>query len=225
MIYITGDMHGDRGRFLFFPWDKLLNQNDTLIVCGDFGFLFFTDEQELRFLDTLEDYAFTICFLDGNHENFDAINAFPQETWHGGRVHRIRKNVLHLMRGQIFALEGKTFFTMGGAYSIDRYRRVRNESYWEEELPSNEEYRQAAKNLEQHGFHVDYILSHTAPRSMILRLCATPDPHDAELTGFLDWVLHETQFCHWYFGHWHMDRTITPQCTAVYQKTIRLTEQ
>ena len=37
--------------------------------------------------------------------------------WHGGKVHRIRPHVLHLMRGQIFELEGFRFFTMGGAKS------------------------------------------------------------------------------------------------------------
>ena len=39
----------------------------------------------------------------------------PVAEWHGGKVHRIRPHVLHLMRGQIFELEGCRFFTMGGA--------------------------------------------------------------------------------------------------------------
>ena len=39
--------------------------------------------------------------------------------WHGGKVHRVRPHVLHLMRGQIFELEDSRFFTMGGAKSHD----------------------------------------------------------------------------------------------------------
>ena len=37
---------------------------------------------------------------------------------HGGKVHRIRPHVLHLMRGQVFDIEGHTFFTMGGVKSV-----------------------------------------------------------------------------------------------------------
>ena len=44
---------------------------------------------------------------------------YPIENWHGGRVQPIRPHVLHLMRGQVFELAGRTFFTMGGAASHD----------------------------------------------------------------------------------------------------------
>lgn len=29
--------------------------------------------------------------------------------WQGGKVHEIEEGILHLMRGQIFEIEGKTF--------------------------------------------------------------------------------------------------------------------
>ena len=35
------------------------------------------------------------------YENFDLLNALPEKEWHGGRVHEVRENILHLMRGQI----------------------------------------------------------------------------------------------------------------------------
>lgn len=38
MVYITGDTHGDIS-FLKNPKLKKLNEKDTLIICGDFGFL------------------------------------------------------------------------------------------------------------------------------------------------------------------------------------------
>jgi hypothetical protein len=46
------------------------------------------------------------------------------ENWHGGKVQAIRKNVLHLMRGQIYEIEGQTFFIMGGAACHDTYNGV-----------------------------------------------------------------------------------------------------
>ena len=222
MVYVTGDTHGDQMRFSDGYWDAGLTADDTLIICGDFGFVFENDDSENRFLDDLEKRSYTICFVDGNHENFPAIFSYPEVTWNGGKVHRIRENIYHLMRGQIFTIEGKTIFTMGGAYSVDRPWRRLNESYWYEELPCDAEFKEAVRNLEAHHFKVDFILTHTAPDSIIYELChlekinmlARHDT-DAELTGFLEWVKRETTFRHWYFGHWHIDRSITERFTVL----------
>ena len=108
MIYVTGDTHGDRFRFI----RNMLNddswtKDDYLIICGDFGYLFFNNSAEEKFLDFLETKPYTICFCDGNHENFPAIFKYPQEKWNGGNIHRIRKNIIHLMRGQVFTIKNK----------------------------------------------------------------------------------------------------------------------
>ncbi len=218
MIYITGDTHGEQARF----YDRRLLPNgdlkdgDYLIVCGDFGYVFKDDTTERLFLNDLEKVPYTILFVDGNHENFPAIYEYPVVEWHGGKVHQIRKNILHLMRGEIFEIDGKTFFAMGGAYSIDKYMRNEGFSWWPQEQPNDEEYKNAAKNLKEHDFKVDYILTHTLPREMVLRLGKYPDAHDMELTGFLEWVMYETDFKHWYCGHWHNDIDLTDKFTILW---------
>ena len=210
MIFITGDTHGEQSRFRAFldygeaTWTK----DDILIVTGDFGYIFRNDFMENRFLNELATRPYTICFCDGNHENFPAIYEYPVKEWNGGKVHEIRPNIFHLMRGQIFTIGGKTFFTMGGAYSRDKAMRTPGFSWWKEELPNNEEYKEATENLKAHDFKVDYIISHTAPSEIIRRMGITPDPHDAELTGFLEWVMYETDFQKWFFGHFHSDEEI-----------------
>lgn len=211
MIYVTGDTHGEQSRFDYLATQGELSwtKDDCLIVCGDFGYLFRDSSVEHIFLNSLENKPYTICFVDGNHENFDKINAYPTEKWNGGFVHRIRKNVLHLMRGQIFEIEGKKIFTMGGGYSRDRYMRVLGKSYWRDEMPSDAEYKLAIANLKSHNFSVDYIITHTAPTEIIRYMRSIPDPHEIELNGFLEWVMYETKFKRWYFGHWHNDKEIT----------------
>ncbi len=48
------------------------------------------------------------------------IAEYPLEEWHGGLVrHIVRDKVILLERGQIFNIEGHTFFTFGGAASHD----------------------------------------------------------------------------------------------------------
>lgn len=61
--------------------------------------------------------------IDGNHENFDMLEDYPDDFWNGGRVHFISDNIFHLARGQVFEIDGLTFFTFDGGNSIDKGSR------------------------------------------------------------------------------------------------------
>ena len=122
------------------------------------------------------------------------LNALPIAEWNGGKIHRVRDHILHLMRGQVFRLDDMTFFTMGGATSHDiegsvlnpsapdfrvqyfqailfgKRFRILDESWWPEELPSDEEYEEALVNLEQVGWQVDCILTHCAPTDIAFQM-------------------------------------------------------
>ena len=52
MVYITGDIHGDLS-FFKNPKLKKLNDDDFLIVCGDFGFLWNNSEEEKKAIEKL----------------------------------------------------------------------------------------------------------------------------------------------------------------------------
>ncbi|MGI6110432.1 MAG: metallophosphoesterase family protein, partial [Eubacteriaceae bacterium] len=120
MIYITGDCHGNYSRFARenFPQQDSMTKDDFMIVCGDFG-LWEDSPRENKVMDALQDLPFTILWVDGNHENYDLIRTFPVQKWHGGNVQFIRPNVIHLMRGQVFEIDGYSFFTFGGANCHD----------------------------------------------------------------------------------------------------------
>lgn len=227
MIYITGDMHGDTNRFRkeYLRNEDQWTADDVLIVCGDFGFIFTGSQQEEEFLDVLSKKPYTICFCDGNHENFSRIYTYPKESWNGGYVHKIRHNVLHLMRGQVFTINGKRIFTMGGAYSIDKYVRTEGTSWWSQELPSDSEYKEGISSLKEHNYKVDYIVTHTAPRYVIRMMGKFPDMHDMELTGFLEWVMHEVEFKRWFFGHWHYDKSIDQRFRAAWFDLIPIYDE
>ena len=230
MIYIRGDTHGDPGEFTpeVMPGEDRWTKDDILLITGDFGFLLRDGEKhprELEKLDTLARKPYTIAFVDGNHEGFPFLNACPTEVRWGAPVKRLRHNVFWLRRGYIYTIAGIRFFVMGGAYSPDKafrlkYAHISGEAIWfPEELPCPEEYHRAIASLEAAGKKVDYILTHTAPRSIIPRLIhAMPDPHDAELTGFLDWVCHEVEFRGWYFGHFHEDLHLDDRLVAVFRQ-------
>ena len=124
-LFVTGDMHCNAcGEFSKlntknFPVQKELSKDDYILIAGDFGCIWNGSMEEEYWLDWLENKPFTTLFVDGNHENHARLAQFPVEEWHGGKVHRIRSSILHLMRGQIFDIAGLKVFAMGGASSHD----------------------------------------------------------------------------------------------------------
>lgn len=222
MIYLTGDTHGT------IEIGKLSRANlavervepgegDFVIILGDFGLVFAPDGQsaeERWWLKWLDEKPWTTLFVDGNHENFARLNALPKEEWRGGRVHRVSESVLHLMRGQIFEIDGRSFFTMGGAASHDRQFRKEGRSWWPEELPSEEELARADAALDGCGRRVDYVLTHCAPTLVQGRINPTFLPD--RLTEYLQHVRDTTAFHRWYFGHYHVDREYDDGFCALY---------
>lgn len=253
MIYVTGDTHGEFRERLTpgcTPGEEKWTADDKLIVTGDFGLIFYPKMEPFahRLREEKEDLAFLeakpyeILFVDGNHENFDRLEAeFPDEERWGGTVKRLGRNIFWLRRGQIYTIEGHTFFCMGGAYSLDKARRLnydhsilahyenspmRHLSWWPQEQPDDREYRLAAANLEKYGKKVDYVLTHEAPGCVIRMMRRAPDEHEAELCGFLDWVWYEADFRHWFFGHWHIDADVVEgRATALYFDVCRIPEE
>lgn len=212
MIYVTGDTHGDHRRFCMKEIERISSE-DSLIVCGDFGYIFRGNEKENEYMEFLAELPFQILFVDGNHENFDLIGSYPVDSWCGGKVHIIRKNnlgipkVIHLMRGQVYEIQEKKIFTFGGGYSIDRYMRTAGYSWWSQEMPTDQEMQEAIRNLKKHHYSVDYIITHTAPEDT-MSLFHPFHAEEKQLNNFLEWVRENTKYEHWYFGHLHRDEDL-----------------
>ena len=60
MVYITGDTHGDISLFKN-PKLRKLTDDDILLVCGDFGFLWDGSEKEKAAIEKLSKKKYTIC--------------------------------------------------------------------------------------------------------------------------------------------------------------------
>ena len=224
MIYITGDTHGSPARLSreTMPFADRWTKRDTLIVCGDFGYLFTGGLREELALRELSFRPYTILFLDGNHENFDLLNTYPPVPWKGGLARRIRRNVYHLMRGQVYELEGHTLFTMGGGCSVDKARRYPGVDWWPQEMPSPDEYATARANLQKQGMEVDYILTHAAPEKVMNQIFRD-HACEQELNDFLQWVMDNVQYRRWFFGHLHMDASLEDRMCAVFLSVRELT--
>lgn len=227
MIFITGDTHGflDFAKLKTFAKNNpSLTRNDFVMIAGDFGGVWSktTLEKDLKPYEAL---PFAVLFVDGNHENFDLIFSFPVESFCGGKVHRISDNILHLMRGQVFDIDGKTFFTFGGATSIDKAWRCEGLSWWSEEVPSYSDLDEACKNLEKVNYSVDYIVTHSCDEKALYYppLCSRGNKFEAfPENKMLSYFEDNVKYKHWYFGHYHMDGDLSDTKTVLYDNIIRI---
>ena len=65
-----------------------------------------------------EEKNITYLFCDGNHENFELLEEYPEEEKYGGKVGKISKRIYHLKRGEVYTIEEKTFFVFGRGKSF-----------------------------------------------------------------------------------------------------------
>lgn len=222
MIYITGDTHIpvdiQKLSSKLFPRQKEMTKDDYVIICGDFGGVWDGTSEEKYWLKWLKSKNFTTLFVDGNHENFDALNNFSLIDFAGGKVHCVENGIYHLLRGEIYRLDGKSFFTFGGASSHDKQYRKEGKNWWADEMPSAEQYENARKNLKAHNFSVDYVISHSAPTD--IQKAIAPEYESNELTEFLQEIKNKVLYKHWYFGHYHKDAVVDEKHTAVFNEKI-----
>ena len=219
--------------------------DDFVIVCGDFGGIWDDSRQERHWLDWLSNKPFTTLFVDGNHENFDMLSEFKTVEWNGGKARFIRDSIIHLMRGQVFTINGKRFFVMGGAQShdigdgilepddpdfkvkrrkLDRLNamyRINHLSWWREELPNDDEYEEARKNLAACGWKVDYIVSHCCPTGVANMLGMGLYKAD-RLMEFFQGVSERCDFQYWFFGHYHENKAIMQKYILLYEQIVPL---
>lgn len=208
MIYVTGDTHQNinikKLTTDFFPEQKFMNKNDYVIVCGDFGCVWDNSNSDKYWQRWFNNKNFTTLFVDGNHENFNLIKQYPISEWNGGKVQFITPSIIHLMRGEIYNIDEYSFFAMGGASSHDIEFRTENISWWKDELPNDQEYENAFKNLKKHNNKVDFIISHCCSDN-VQNMINSNYVHD-KLTNFFSIIDETVEFKKWFFGHYHIDK-------------------
>lgn len=230
MIFLTGDTHGLMNIDKFFYLDKeKISKDDYIIILGDSGFLWYNDKRDNEVFSWYKkNIPCQILFIDGNHDNHVALSQLPIMEQFGGNTHKINNQITHLMRGEIYNIEGKSFFTMGGGNSVDRYRRTEGIDWWKEEMPSKEEYDNAKSNLQKCNHKVDYILSHDAPSMFldeIIPLWAKirfGNVEYNELNYFFDEIYKNVDFKRWFFGHHHVDFSVNKNLRCLFNEIIEI---
>jgi hypothetical protein len=239
MIYVTGDLHGeiDLPKLdTFYNMDGAkLTRDDYMIILGDFGMIFSADEQygyigeKMRLYEYFEvKYPWTTLFIDGNHENFVHLKMFPKQKWNGGEISILTDHCFWLRRGNIYTIDGNTFLTIGGAYSIDKSWRRPLISWWPDEDITRRDINRAKRNLAMHNNRVDYVLTHCAPYPIYYQIALQEkfimDNKPASKNEYMLQEINEyIEFHHWFFGHYHINQDFEDgKYTCLYNEIRKL---
>lgn len=219
MIYVTGDTHGDAKRF-HHRMIKKLRKGDSLIVCGDFGFLWDGSKREKKLLKWIGKRRYNVLFVDGCHENYSLLETFETAEWNGGMTRVISGKLRQLLRGEVYTIDGKTVFAFGGGQSDDNELRKSGKTWWEQEAPTEAETSRGLRNLAAHGCKVDYIVTHEPP-AIVKEFLDMNTLERSHVNTFLNEVKEKCTFQRWFFGKCHINKIIPPQYYALFDNVVK----
>ena len=242
--YLGSDLHGD--------WRPVRNwvvndlstpkEESALILLGDVGANYFLNKRDREFKEQLNKLDIEIYCLRGNHEMriSDAKNYGNYRQYYNINVkgdiwiEEGYPNIYYFKdEGGIYKIQGKSILTIPGAYSVDKYYRLRmGWSWFPNEQLSIEEWHTLEHLIKDKQF--DYIFAHSCPHSWepyiddLFLNSINQNEVNKDTEDFIDDILHDYlyyQYDHFYFGHFHDDRDIPEvKATMLYKKIIPLGE-
>lgn len=220
MIYVTGDLHGDLKRFKQRKI-KRLKKDDTLIVCGDFGFVYAEDKQEEKALKWLSKRKYNVLFVDGAHDKTELLEKYELCDFAGSKARRINERVYMLLRGNVYTIEDKRIFAFGSGLS-ESYNIISDIiSSDAGSLPTTEETQNGIENLASVDNQIDYIVTYDAPVSAKTYI---GEANHNGLNTYFEEIYKLANFKCWYFGRYHKDKAVTRLFKAVYEDVLPVYE-
>lgn len=214
MVFLTGDIHGDTHRITKFAETMQLSREDVVIILGDVGVNYYGDFRDTKRKEELRNIDSAILCIHGNHEfRPHRLESYKLIDWNGGKVwvETDYPNLLFAKDGEIYTIDGIKYIAIGGAYSIDKYYRLRTGLNWfEDEQPSDDIKKYVESQLRNN--RVDVILSHTCPLKY--------EPIEVFLPGidqrsvdksteqWLDSIESSYAYKAWFCGHFHINKRI-----------------
>lgn len=217
-IFIRGDTHGNTDWVPDFCKENKTIKNDVMIILGDSAFRFEgpKNSREIARKSATNNYNLTFFILRGNHDRpynegedvsltqCSLLDKSNPPMWHDQNY----PNLWYFQDGEKYTIKDRTFLTIGGAYSVDKfYRLSRGWTWYENEQISDELHLDILDRF--HDLRFNYILTHTCPISWeptwLFINGIKQSMVDKSTEYYLEDVLRYISYDHWFFGHYHDD--------------------
>lgn len=243
MIYLTGDIHGQKNRFqnilLFCKQYKTTKDKDVMIILGDSGLNYYCDNRDYFLKKYVSNIPISFICIQGNHEERpEKISTYKYTTIDTEDVfgsfwyEKEYPNILFASNASYFILDDKYFYVIGGAYSVDKQYRLEkfkqgftDYKWFADEQPNMFEKSCTQISIKNEPYKFEYILTHTCPSKYIPTEMFLPNINqetvDRKTEEFLDYVEENTEYKKWFCGHWHCDKQID-NIRFLYKDIVRL---
>lgn len=218
---VLGDLHSDLAHLRLACEAALACSCDVIVQLGDFNYYPHLPSvyPERQFLDglgaVLDEYNMPCVFIDGNHENFDALwetHPITDEGFYA--VETVSTRLYYAPRGLRWRWADTTCMSLGGAVSTDGIARRRWENrasrtlWWPQEAITEADVMRATAPAGP----VDMVFAHDAPAHVIVPNAKFVDTPAARANReALHHVLGQVAATCVYHGHYHhrYDATVT----------------
>lgn len=146
-LLLAGDTHGNLGhvrRILRAAADRGL---EHVFQLGDFGY-WEHEHSGVRFLDAAHraarDHGVTLYFLDGNHDKSALLHERYGDRPDAEGFLQVRGRIRYAPRGHAWTWDGVRFLAFGGARSVDKDERLKEEKRRHQKAARKEGHRLAA---------------------------------------------------------------------------------
>lgn len=238
-IFLTGDKHlRDLVDLYDFTLRADTSCNDLLVILGDVGLNFYhqNHQKTIKMKEFLKQLPITLLCLRGNHEARPSTlaNMHWERPFDDGSgpvmVEEGYPNIYYVPDPcAIYFINGKSFFCVNGAYSVDKWYRLANHYTWfEDEQLSDGEMKIVEKRFARQYKKFDYILTHTCPyewrpRHLFLSY-VDQSTVDNTMEHFFSKIKEEISFKKWYFGHYHADWDVPGEPAKMLYKSYEMIE-
>ncbi|MCQ2079826.1 MAG: hypothetical protein MJZ38_07220 [archaeon] len=217
MLAVSGGSLGFEGLYRLSQDEVVqsMGKSDYLIILGNCG----VTEVHADFYDNLalyRDLPCSVLFLDGSTDDYDLLSDHPLFPWNGGMTQSMSRGITHLMRGQVFRIDGRTILTMGGCSTVGRTDLGKYYDWYPEQDIFPADLQAAESNLEEVDGKVDLVLTCDCPASW--RAGSATDC--LQTSRCLDDLASLVTYRHWYFSNPVQMELPTVSATGVAQTCI-----
>ena len=230
---ITGDVHGKMNERIknILETLEIQNRNETaVIVLGDAGLNFYCNKSEEKRKKALSQYGLRIYCVRGNHEerpeNLGFKLEYDEDVKNEVYIDPINNDIRYFKDGGEYEINGHPTLVIGGAYSIDKYYRLRRAAlnkesfsgWFKDEQLTKAEMKEISDKVKGKSF--DFVFSHTCPISWepndLFLSMIDQSKVDKSMEIWLDELKDTFNWKIWNFGHFHSDRIERPRVEQYY---------
>ena len=229
-VLITGDTHrgvGDRLSHIKGTMPEYIPEETAVIILGDAGLNFHKNKKDWKVKEFAASFGYILYCLRGNHEdrasNTEGVTMRYDDFVDGYVwVEKDFPNIRYFSDEVAeYEILGKKILCIPGAYSVDKWYRLRNKWTWfEQEQLTEEEMKRAEENFSNQTY--DLVLSHTAPIDWeptdLFLNCVDQSTVDKTTEVWLNKFKEMINWKVWLFGHYHADRLERPYVEQFYEE-------